>query len=132
VTAARSEGGTTLLEVLVALLLVAIGTLSIVPMFVSSLDVGAAGADIGSLNARATARMEALRAAAFHQLSPGGSLTSDVAGYSDTSDPEIVVRWKIIDGGGPPGSRTIRLIAFATSQLPGQMRSVELTTLRSR
>jgi Tfp pilus assembly protein PilV len=132
VKALRDEGGTTLLEVLVALLLVAIGTLSIVPMFVSSLDVGATCADITLLNARATARMEALRAVAFHQLVPGGSLTSDVAGYSDTSDPDVVVRWVIIDGGGPTGTRTIRLIASAASQLPGQARSVQLTTLRSR
>jgi hypothetical protein len=96
------------------------------------MEVNAAGADIGALNAMATARMEALRAAAFHQLIPGGSLTSDVTGYSDTGDPDVVIRWEIVDGGGPAGSRTVRLIAFAVTQLSEQPRAVELTTLRSK
>ena len=129
---ARNEAGTSLLEVVVALLLIALGTLAVVPMFVSAKGVNASGADISSLSAKATAQMESLRAEPFHHIVAGGSLTSSVAGYSDTSDPEVVVRWQVVDGGGPTGTKTIRLLAFAVSELSEQTRSVELTTLRSR
>ncbi len=132
VSAVRGEDGTSLLEVLVALLLIAMGALSVAPMFVTSADANATGADITSLTSMATARMESLRATAFHNLIPGGSLTSSLASYSDTTDPKAVVRWEIIDGGGPTNTKTIRLIALVVTQLPGQQKSVELSTLRSR
>ena len=132
VTLIRSESGTSLLEVLVALLLIAMGALSVAPMFVSSADSNAADAGISSLTSMATARMEALRALAFQNITPGGSLTSNVTNYSDATDPDFVLRWEIIDGGGPTGTRTVRLIAFVTSQLASQPQSVELTSLRSR
>ncbi len=128
----RSENGTSLLEVLVALLLIAMGALSVAPMFISSAGANASGADISSLASMATARMESLRATAFHDLIPGGSLTSSLASYSDTTDPNAVVRWEIIDGGGPADTKTIRLIALVVTQLPTQRKSVELSTLRSR
>jgi hypothetical protein len=128
----RDECGTSLLEVLVALMLVAMGMLAVAPMFVSSLDSNATGADISSLSGKATARMESLRAEAFHALTPGGSLTSNVSGYSDTSDSQVILRWEIVDGGGPSGTRSIQLVAFRLSQLSAQPSSVLLTTLRSR
>ncbi len=132
VSMVRSDNGTSLLEVLLALVLIAMGALSVAPMFVSSAGANASGADISSLTSIATAHMESFRATAFHNLIPGGSLTSDIAGYSDTTDPDAVLRWEIIDGGGPTDTKTIRLIAFATRQLTGPRKSVELSTLRSR
>jgi hypothetical protein len=132
VIAPRDETGTSLLEVVLALLLIAMGTLAVVPLFVSAKGVNATGADISLLSAKATAQMESLRAEPFHHIVAGGSLTSDVAGYSDTSDPGIVVRWEIVDGGEPAGTKTIRLLAFAVTELSEQERSVELTTLRAR
>ena len=128
----RNEAGTSLLEVVIALLLIALGTLAVVPMFVSAKGMNASGADISSLSAIAAAQMESLRAESFHDIVAGGSLTSNVAGYSDTSDPEVVVRWQVVDGGGPAGTKTIRLLAFAVSELSAKLRSVELATLRSR
>ena len=132
VSVVRSENGTSLLEVLVALLLIAMGALSVAPMFITAADANASGADISSLASMATARMESLRATAFHNLIPGGSLTSDLADYSDTTDPDTVLRWEIIDGGGPTDTKTIQLIAFARRQLSGPRKSVELSTQRSR
>ena len=128
----RSDNGTSLLEVLLALVLIAMGALSVAPMFVSSAGANASGADISSLTSMATAHMESLRATAFHDLIPGGSLTSDIAGYADTTDPDAVQRWEIIDGGGPTDTKTIRLIALAVTPLPEHRKSVEISTLRSR
>ena len=132
VSVVRSENGTSMLEVLVALLLIAMGALSVAPMFISSAGANASGANISLLASMATARMESLRATAFHNLIPGGSLTSSLASYSDTTDPNAVVRWEIIDGGGPTDTKTIRLIAFVVSQLSGRRKAVEFSTLRSR
>jgi hypothetical protein len=101
-------------------------------MFVSAMASNARSADVGLLSGKATARMEALRAEDFHNLLAGGSLTTEVAGYSDESDPDVVVRWEIVDGGGPAGSRSIRVEAIALGQLGGRPTSVRLTTLRSR
>ena len=132
VSVVRGENGTSLLEVLLALLLIAMGVLSIAPMFVLSARVNASGGKISSLTSMATARMETLRATAFHNLIPGGSLTSNVATYSDTTDPDTVVRWEIIDGGGPTDTKTIRLVAFVVTPLAEHRKSVEISTLRSR
>ena len=132
VSVVRSESGTSLLEVLLALLLIAMGALSVAPLFVSSADANASGADISSLSSMATARMESLRATAFHDLIPGGSLASDLVAYSDTTQPGVVLRWEIIDGGGPTDIKTIRLFAFVVRQRLGRPDSVELITLRAR
>jgi hypothetical protein len=73
-----------------------------------------------------------LRTTPFHDLDPGGSLVSDAAGYFDASDPDVAVRWEIIDGGGPTGTKTIAVQAVAARQLIGEPHSVELRTLRVR
>jgi Tfp pilus assembly protein PilV len=118
--------------VLIALFLLAVAVVGLAPMFMTSAAAGAAGGKIGTLNSVANDRMETLRAAPFSALGVGGSLTSNVSGYSDTSDPDCTVRWEIVNGGGPTGTRTITVRAFTTSPIPGQSRSVDLTSLRSR
>ena len=128
----RDQTGSSLVEVLVAILLLAIGAASVVPVFVQSMKRNATSADVSSLAAAAMARMELLRHASPYSLIPGGSLTSDVGGYSDTSDPALVVRWEIVDGGGPSGVKTIRTVAIAVRQLSGRPQSVQLVTLRAR
>jgi Tfp pilus assembly protein PilV len=125
----NTECGTTLVEVLVALLLLAIGVLGITPLFISSTDVSAAGGELGHLSTAAATRFETLRAAPFYMLAAGGSLTTDVTLYSDTSNPASTIRWEIIDG--PSGTKTITVRALSTGLLPGR-RSISLTTLRSR
>jgi Tfp pilus assembly protein PilV len=128
----RGQTGSSLVEVLVAMLLLAIGAVAVMPMFVSSMKQNAASADASSLAAAATTRLELLRNAPAYTLVPGGSLSTDVAGYSDTSDPTLVVRWVIVDGGGPAGVKTIRAVAIATRQLSGRPETVRLVTLRGR
>jgi Tfp pilus assembly protein PilV len=132
VKANDSQRGTSLLEVLIALFLLAVAVVSLAPLFITSADIGAAGGEIGMLNSVANDRMETLRATPFHALGAGGSLTSDVSGYSDTSNPDFTVRWEIVNGGGPTGTRTITVRALIISPIPGQSRSVDLTSLRSR
>lgn len=128
----RGECGTSLIEVLVALVLIAIGALGVVPMLVASMSLSATAGDIGLLSSKATARLESLRAEDFYDLTAGGSLTVSIAGYFDASDPDFLVRWEIMNGGGPPGTKTIRLGAFGLDPAAGPRKYVELTTLRSK
>jgi hypothetical protein len=132
VTGRNDQRGSSLAEVLVAMFLISVALLAVSPLFVLSSRQNAAGADMGRIGARATSQMELLRTTPFFDLDPGGALGANVAGYSDTSDPDVVVRWEIIDGGGPTGTKTIAVRAIATRIAIGQPRSVELRSLRVR
>ena len=132
VNRAGDQCGSSLVEVLVALFLISISLLAATPMFILSMKQDSAGADMGRVGARATARMELLRTTPYFDLEPGGSLLSDVAGYFDASDPAVAVRWEIVDGGGPTGTKTIAVRAVAPRQVMGRPSSVDLRTLRVR
>ena len=126
------ERGSSLAEVLVALFLTSIALLAATPMFVLSMKQNVVGADMGRVGTRANARMELLRTAPYHELAAGGSLASNVTGYFDASDPDASVRWQIVDGGGPTGTKTIAVRALATHQVIGRPSSIELRMLRVR
>lgn len=125
------ESGFTLVEVLMALFLIGIGVLAAAPMFMYAMQGNATGADLGSVGAIAVERMEQLRAADYVTLTAGGSLTANVAGYFDTSDPNYTVRWTIADNVNPVKSKTITVRAVAVRQVVGMRKDVVLTTMRA-
>jgi prepilin-type N-terminal cleavage/methylation domain-containing protein len=129
---ARSSAGFTLIEVLVALVLIGIGVLAAAPMFVYAMQGNAVAADFGSVGAIAVERMELLRSQDYTTLAPGGSLTSSVSGYSDTSNPDYVVRWQIADNAVPSGTRSVTVRAIAVRRVVGARKEITLTTLRGR
>jgi prepilin-type N-terminal cleavage/methylation domain-containing protein len=129
---ARSSAGFTLIEVLVALVLIGIGVLAAAPMFVYAMQGNAVAADFGSVGAIAVERMELLRSQDYSTLAPGGSLTSSVSGYSDTSNPDYVVRWQIADNAVPSGTRSVTVRAIAVRRVVGARKEITLTTLRGR
>ena len=126
------ERGFSLVEVLVALFLIALGVLAAAPMFVYAMQGNATGADFGSVGALAVERMEQLRASSFVSLAAGGSLTVSQTGYSDTSDPDYIIRWRITDDATPPSVKTITVRAIAVRQVVGERKEITLTTLRGR
>jgi len=128
----RTARGFSLLEVLVALFLIALGVLAAAPMFVYAMQGNAAGADFGSVGAIAVERMELLRSLDFGALPAGGSLTTSTSGYSDSSDPEFIVRWRITDNATPPTVKVVTVRAIAVRQVVGQRKEITLTTLRGR
>jgi prepilin-type N-terminal cleavage/methylation domain-containing protein len=128
----RGSEGLTLIEVLVALFLIAIGLLAAAPMFVHAMQGNATGGDFGSVGAMALDRLELLRATSYSGLVVGGSLTANVAGYFDNSDPAFVVRWEILNNTTPPGTKIINVRAIARRVGPGPRREVTITSLRGR
>jgi Tfp pilus assembly protein PilV len=128
----RRAGGFTLVEVLLALALLFVGLVAAAPMFVFAMKETAAGADMGFVGAAAVDRMELLRSTDFSSLPAGGSLTSSVTGYSDTSSPRCTVFWQIVDNGSPATEKTISVRAVATRQAIGNAKDVTLTSLRAR
>jgi len=130
--AASRGAGFTLLEVLVALVLIGVGVLAAAPMFVYAMQGNAVAADFGSVGAIAVERMELLRSQAYGTLTPGGSLTASVNGYSDASNADYIVRWQIADNAVPAGTRSITVRAIAVRQVVGNRKEITLTTLRGR
>lgn len=128
----RRDGGFTLVEVLLAMALMFVGMLAAAPLFVFAMKETAAGADLGTVGAAAVDRMELLRANDFYSLAAGGSLTSDVSGYSDTSHAQYTVRWLIADNATPATMKTISVRAVASRQSIGLAKEVTLVSLRGR
>ena len=124
--------GFSLVEVLLALALLFVGIVAAAPMFIFAMKETAAGADMGAVGAAAVDRMELLRASDFYSLPAGGSLTSNVGGYSDTSNTRCTVRWQIMDNGSPATVKTVSVRAIAARQAIGNAKEVTLTSLRAR
>lgn len=127
-----NSSGFTLLEVIVALFLMALGVLAAAPMFIYAMQGNAVGGDLGTVGAEAVERMELLRSQGYTTLTAGGSLTAGVTGYTDTSDPDVIVRWLITDNATPIGTKTIQVRAIARRQAVGLAKQVTLTSVRGR
>jgi type II secretory pathway pseudopilin PulG len=124
----RRVAGFSLIETLVALLLLQAALLAFVPMFVLATRTTATAADMGTIGAAAVARMEQLRDIDFVNLTAGGSLTTDTAGYFDDSDPAFVVRWQVTDDATPPRVKTLQVRVVATRDVvSGPPREVTLS-----
>ena len=126
----ESSSGFTLVEVIVALFLIGLGVLAAAPMFMYAIQGNAVGGEKGEAGALAVEQMEILRAADYVTLSAGGSLTVNTTGYVDTSDPDVIVRWLIVDNTAPTGSLIISVRVIPAGSIPGSSREVTLTSIR--
>lgn len=103
--ATPGERGFSLLETLIALLIMLMILLSVAQLFGMSLAVNKAADDITLVTSLASEMMEQLKFRGYDNLTPGGSLTTDVTGYFDTpdtdedSDSEYTRRWLLTDNG---------------------------------
>ncbi len=126
----RDARGFSLVEVLVALFLMALAALAAAPLFVAATRANVGAGDAAEVGAAAVSRMEALRAAEYDSLAPGGSLSTNVAGYVDTTDRAVVVRWVVASNAGP--TKTITVRAVATREVLGLGRQITLAAIRAR
>ncbi len=129
-TTKSGQSGFTLVEVLVALFVLAFGLLAVAPLFVFAARDAAASSDYGVASALAVKRLEMLRTVEFTSLAAGGSLTSNTTGFFDTSDPRSTVRWTVTNNASPPTMKTVVVRAISMRQPEGPAKVVELTYRR--
>ena len=131
-----SQRGFTLLEILIAVSLLAVVILAVAPMFMMAAERSAAGADMGLVGALAVDTMETLRAAPMGALAAGGSLVTDTTvgatPYFDASEPGYIVRWQVTDNATPVGGKRLTVRALALRQVSGLPKEVTLSALRVR
>jgi prepilin-type N-terminal cleavage/methylation domain-containing protein len=135
-TTMKSERGFTLLEILIAVTLLAVVVLAVAPMFLMAAERSAAGADMGLVGALAVETMESLRAQQMFTLTAGGSLVSDTTvgstPYFDASEEGYIVRWQVTDNATPVGGKRLTVRALALRQVSGVPKEVTLSALRVR
>ena len=120
-----------MLEVVIALTILAFGIIATMPMFVHAAKENAGAGDRGTVGVLAVERMERLRGGFYQQLQNGGSLASNVNGFSDTSNPDCDVRWTVADNPNPPTeSKIIVVRAVAKRAVFGQPKSVTMIGVR--
>ncbi len=124
--------GFTLLEVVLALAIMAIGVIATAPLFVYAAKENAGGGDMGSVGALAVERLEQLRGRSYYNLENGGDLQSNVDGFSDLSDPDFDVRWIVADSPNPPaGMKVVVVRTLSNREVIGKAKEVTVATLRS-
>lgn len=126
----RDCAGFTLLEILVALVLMGLAILAAVPLFVYAMESNQTADDVGRINTLAMQQLEVLRSTDYSSLTAGGDLDSNLSGFFDDSESEYLVRWVIADGGSPP-AKTITVRAIAHVSSVGEKRQSTITTVRA-
>ena len=124
--------GFTLVEVVLALFILAVGIIATAPLFVYAARENAVGGDLGEVGDLAVRQMELLRATDYPLLPNGGDLDSNVDGYHDLTRTGFAVRWVIADNPNPPATtKTITVRAIADRQVIGRQKEVTLIAVRS-
>lgn len=125
------SAGFSLAELLVGLLLMSLAVLAAAPLFAYAMHANAASRDLGWVGVAAERRLEIIRQQPFDGLLPGGSVTADVSGYFDTSQPDVLVRWQITDNSATiPQTKIVTVRATRTREGYGPAGQVTTITLR--
>jgi prepilin-type N-terminal cleavage/methylation domain-containing protein len=96
--------GLTLLECLVAMVVTLIGLLAVFQLVALSVQIETFSYRSIEANNLAVNKLEELKLAT---LTNGGSLTSNVSGYSDTTNSNYTVRWQISDAAVGVGTKHV-------------------------
>ncbi len=144
-----SESGFTLIEALIAIVVLAFGIIGITNLFVVATASNQMGNMTTSAAVRSVETLEKLKALPFNMLTPGGSLTAD-SGANPT--PEVTVagvlayncqetvpgvglvrsRWTVV--GDFPGGNDVRYITVrseVSGPFGGQLSRAEYATFRT-
>ena len=135
-----SEAGFTLIEALIAIVMLMVGLAAVANLFVLGVGWNHIGKEGSAAVTEASDKIEQLKVQPYGSvaLAPGGDLESDVTGYHEyrgtDSDPHltgtgrILTRWQII--GIDPQTLFIRVRSQSTGPL-GNATRAEFTTFRT-
>jgi pilin/secretion family protein with methylation motif len=146
---APDEAGFTLIEALIAIVVLVFGLVAITNLMIVAASSNSAGNQSSAATALASEQLELLKSIPFTdtRLGAGGSLTSNVAGYFRDSDPGsgtdydsrlsvngvgiFRVRWQITQMTSDAQTRFIRVRAEPIGGLMRSRARAEFTTFRS-
>ena len=126
---ARASDGFSLIEAMVAMTVLTIVVLGLAQVVGVGIVSDKASYDVTVATAEAAAKLEELRSSEFWALMPGGSLDSDVAGYSDNIDTntdgaaDFGRRWQIANILGGK-QLEVRVTSYLTSVGPPKSASM--------
>jgi len=124
------QDGFSLIEVLVAIIVIGFVALSVAPMFMIASRSNKSAAHVGQCSALAMERMEILRRTNSGSLAVGGSLTTNTAGYVDTTQADFVVRWRITAAVDPAAGKQIDVRSISLHPSMGPDKQVTFSSLR--
>lgn len=119
-----SQAGFTLIEALIAIVILAFGLIAITNLFLVAASSNTIGNATTAAAAQASERLETLKAIPFNQLGADGTDTRDIQGVG-----QIVTQWDVT-GTGPNGF-FIRVRSEAQGGLTGARSRAEFTTFRT-
>lgn len=90
-----AEKGFSLIECLIAMVVTMVGLLAVFQLVSISVQMETFSYRSIEANNLATNKVEQLK---LGTLTNGGGLTSNISGYSDTTNQNYVVRWQVSDG----------------------------------
>lgn len=129
------EAGTSLVEALISIFLLGLVLLSLAQLIVTTVGVHAAAADITGATSLGEHKLEELRNSDYDDLTPGGDLTANVAGFFDERDidsdgtVEFRRRWQVTDNGD---TKTIEVFVEALVDVAGPEKTSSLIALVAR
>jgi len=149
----RAEQGFTLVEALVAMLVLTFGLIAITNLFIVAAGSNTVANHSTAAAAQAAEVMERLKAVDFNTLQANGDLDNDIGTANCNPDVDangcmaptqynmrrsidgvgyIKVRWKITNpGAGGPGTLFIVVRAWSQAPLAGERSRAEFTTFRT-
>ncbi len=128
----RNESGMSLVETLVAMLLVALVLLSVAQLFSVGVVVNKAADDITLVSSLASEKVSELKELPYDAIATGGSLNTDVAGFFDEPDVEgdgtadYTRRWTVTD---LATRKSIEVRVIATILTTGDVKQTTLGVL---
>lgn len=118
----ENSNGFTLVECVIALVLVMIGFAAIFSLLTACLKTEVISRDLGRANSFSRSKIEELK---ILSRTPGGSLTSNLTGYFDNPTPDYTRRWQI--SADSMGTETVTVVVTPTIK-GAIMPEVRLTT----
>lgn len=127
-----NDRGFSLLETMIALLIMLMILLSVAQLFGMSVAVNKAADDITLVTSLASEMVERLKFQGYDALTAGGSLVTDTTGFFDSPSvdedvaAEFTRRWLVTDNGD---SMQIQVRVVATSQAQGLTKETTVTAI---